>query len=256
MEAGARPEIILIDNQRIVLNRDILVRQAQRDLLNSNLSLGLFTPSLSLDPSILPSTPPRIPLVTQNQFQSDLSYAMETHPEVLSLNQRQKSNQVDQELAQNMLLPQLDLTAELNRSVREDSPKDIERNEIVAGLSLTFPLARNQAKGQLKTAKQTQQQLSLKKQFALSKLNADLNTAYNNLQTNYKAWHLTEESQTLALKLYKAEESLFDEGASDLLKLQIRENALVDAKMATLKSLYQYLSSYSDYIAITARDLQ
>ena len=260
VEQGARPEIILIDNQRLVIERTIAYNNAKTDFENTTYTLSLFYRDMGDQKPIMvsfermPSELLLYPVITDAQRAQDTKSALAYHPQLQRLDLLQKRTQIELNLAKNNQKPDLSLALELNQSVNGESPEDIEDTELTSLLKFTIPLGRNEAKGLEEEALSKLEQLSKQRSYAKEVITTDISMMHNSLNNSYETYSLAQTHESLAKKLLEAEGKMFSHGASDLLQLQLREQTYLQAQLMTLKNLHLFYKSYAHYIAVSARD--
>lgn len=261
VEQGARPKIILIDNERVLIQRTLAVNEALVAFENATLTLSLFyregeahTP-VRVSFSQLPSTLPLFPLISDTVRQKDLERALNSHPSLHRLALFKKRTEIDLKLARNNMKPDLSLGAELNQGIDDEPQKDIENTELTALLKFTLPLGQNEARGREEEALAQLTQLQTETRFAREVVQTDIELIHNSLKNDYQAYLLATRHEQLSEQMLEAETKMFDLGASDLLQLQLREQSYLDAQHTTLKNLQTYYTSYATYLALCAKDL-
>jgi outer membrane protein TolC len=164
--------------------------------------------------------------------------------------------QIDQRLAKNNLLPNLDVTASVAEPLGKGPYKDRKQTESVVGLEFRLPLQRNEAKGRLETATAELERLNADAQFARDRIVAEIRDAQSAIRAAFEQLGQTAKNVDLAEVLEEAERTRFNQGATDLLALQIREQATFDARLLAVDALAEYFRALADYEAATASGLE
>ncbi|MEN9992302.1 MAG: hypothetical protein RLZZ224_2004 [Verrucomicrobiota bacterium] len=259
-EAGAIAPIVLVDNRRLVVSREIAVLNAQRRFDAASIELSLFHRDRKTTEPILPTRkqlPSGFPVpqaVDQLQYISDRGRALFRRPEVREIDLLLVKGEIDKKLANNNLKPNLDLAMELNQAIGNDVPKDIENTEINGFLRFSVPIGRNEAKGRMEAILASIRQLKQRRQFACEQIVAETDNTYQEVQTAFEALAQTSQNVQLARELEQAEASRFEEGATDLLALQIREQATFDAQWQEVDANFAFYRALADYQAAVAQD--
>lgn len=97
-------------------------------------------------------------------------------------------------------------------------------------------------------------QLVKEKEFARENIIADANDSFSALNAAYQALAQTTLNVELSEELELAEADKFKNGASDLLAVQIREQATFDARILEIDALNTYFKALADYLAAVAKD--
>lgn len=259
-DGGAIAPILLVDNHRLVVSREIAVIEAQRRVEATAIELSLFHRDLgSGDPIVpqlteLPESFPKPTALDPLQLASDRGRAEFRRPEIREIDLLINKGAIDQRLARNQLKPNLDLAMEFNQAIGQNRPKDINENEFSSFLRFSVPIGRNEAKGRMETIQAQIARLEQEKQFARENIIADVNDAYSAVDAAYTALKRTSLNVHLAEELEAAEAERFKQGASDLLALQIREQSTFEARILEIDATFAYFKALADYQAAVAMD--
>ncbi|MEQ1750186.1 MAG: TolC family protein, partial [Prosthecobacter sp.] len=157
----------------------------------------------------------------------------------------------DRSLAKNNLLPNIDIGVQANQG---SGSKDIEPTEIEAKIEFKMPLQRREAKGRLETIDAQIERLGNDKKFARDRIAADVRDAYSAITAAYDQLKQTRLNVDLSRQLEAAENERLKQGATDLLALQIREQATFDAQVLEVEAQAEYFRAQANYRAATAAD--
>ena len=260
LKEGAIARIVKVDNRRLVVSRQIAVFNAKRSFEAASIALSLFHRDLKTGSTIMPTRDqlpdgfPPLLVFDELTLVNDRGRALFRRPEIRQIALLQAKAKVDQRLASNNLKPNLDLSVELNQALGGDLPSDIENTEITALVSFSVPIGRNEAKGRLEAINAHLAQLGKQKEFARESILADANDSFSALNAAYLALGQTSLNVELSEELEAAENDKLTNGASDLLALQIREQATFDARILEVDALNSYFKALADYHAAVAKD--
>ncbi len=257
---GAAAPIIIVDNERLMVSREISVVKARRLFEKASIELSLFhrdsgdEPVLS-DRERLPAEFPGHPGPDKGRIASDTAKALIFRPEVRAIQLKTDKAEVDYRLAKNAMLPNLDIALEANQTTGSRSTyKDIEDFELEGRVEFKMPLQRREARGQVEAVAGFIQQLRAEEQFARNKIAADVQDAYSALDAAALQISRARRNVELARQLQQAESDRLEAGASDLLPLQIREQATFDAQVSEVQALTDYFKAQADYRAAIAAE--
>jgi len=262
VKKGASAPIVQIDNQRLVVSREISVVQALRRFQAAAIELSLFhrtreTAEPIIAPRIrVPRAFPPHPRPDESQLTADIAKAAIFRPEMRRMELVMEKTEIDRRLAKNNLLPSLDVGVEAAQSFGNNRPRDIERTELEAKIEFKLPLQRREAKGRLETADALLERLGNEKRFARNRIVADVRDAYSALAATHDVLRQTRRNVDLAQQLQTAESERLKQGATDLLALQIREQATFDAKVLDVEAQAEYFRAEANYRAAIAADAQ
>jgi len=171
-----------------------------------------------------------------------LRKALRSHPEldVMKLEQQVVQNKVA--LANNALLPKLDLTASVARDVGAGS-ETLEGTETKVGLSFSYPLGNRKAKAE-------RSQLQSKQRELMHKLTSTEQSIIQRFEQALVYWgqakdivELQSENAALAKTLSQVEKTRFDAGDSDMFVLNARAQNEIKAQMKEIKAKVDLLKA-------------
>lgn len=261
VKKGLVAPIVSTDNERLVVSRQLAIIQARRRFEAAGIELSLFHRDAGDEPRLptraqLPAKLPTARLPAAERLGQDISAAFDLRPELRRIRLVRQRTEIDQRLARNALQPNLDLTAGVSRNLGDGPYKDRERTEANVGIELRVPLQRNEAKGRVQAAEAELDKIERDAQFARDRIVAEVRDAWSALQAAHEQIGQTRRNVELAVRLEAAENQRFDQGATDLLALQIREQATFDARLADIDAQAEFFRALVDYRAATAGDLK
>ena len=262
IQAGVGRPIDQVDFQRVVLFRRQQSVAAERRFQQATIELALFLRDTSGFPLLAeaPRVPSEFPVVVAPEratLDDDVQVALRLRPEIYSLRLLASKTDVERSLAQNQLLPQLNLYiyTESNFGPRAvDLGKDFRPLIAEASLMFDVPLQRRFAKGRIIAADATLRQIAEQARFLKDRIRADVQDAHTGAVAAQDLLAIYQESEALAIRLERAEAVLLEEGASNLLLVNAREQASYDARVARVDAEGKLLSSLVDYRAALGLD--
>ena len=260
VKRGASAPIVQVDNQRLVVSREIATVLAVRRFQAASIEMSLFFRTQDkAEPIIakrerLPKAFPPHPRLDDSQLTADIGKAAVFRPEIRRIELLVEKTEIDRRLAKNNLLPNIDIGLEAGQSVGDNRPKDLEKNEIEAKIEFKLPLQRREAKGRVDVADALIERLNNDKRFARDRVAADVRDAYSAVEAAYNALKMTRKNVELARQLEAAENERLKQGATDLLALQIREQATFDGQVLEGEAQADYFRAQANYRAAIAAD--
>ena len=258
---GAIAPILLVDNQGLVVKRELAVLKAQREFEAASIALSLFYRDLVTGQPLIanreqvPSDFSALTPPDQLGYISDRRRASYFRPEVKVLELKVRKAELDRRLAINLRKPDLSFSFEINQAIGGERPSsDIENTEIESMLTFSIPIGQNEASGRLEAVDAYLVQLGQDIQIARDKIVADVDDSYSAIRTAYDTLQRFRLNVVLADQLQKGEQEKFHLGASDLLSLQLREQASFDARLVEIEGQLHYFKSLANYRAATASD--
>jgi outer membrane protein TolC len=259
---GASARIVQVDNRRLVVSREIAVVQANRRFEAAAIELSLFLRDKQSSEPILARgdrMPVDFPAHTardSSQMAEDIDKAWIRRPEVRRIELTIQKTNIDRDLAKNNLMPSLELGINARQAAGGTIPKDkkIGREEVEAKVEFKLPLERREAKGRVDVAQAQISRLQNERQFARDRIAADVRDSYSALIAARDTLRQTRINVELAQQLEDAENEKLEHGATDLLALQIREQATFDARVLEVDALLEHFRAEANYRAAVAAD--
>jgi outer membrane protein TolC len=258
VKTGASAPIVQVDNQRLVVSREIAVVQARRRLQAATIELSLFYRDLRTAEPILvprtrlPSTFPSHSPPAESQLTVDIAKALIFRPEMRRIELTLEKTGIDRRLAKNNLLPSLEVGVQAAQGTSSRLPSTLERTEIEAKVEFKMPLQRREAKGRVDIADAQIVRLNQEMLFARQRITADVRDSHSALLAAHEVLLQTRRNVDLAQQLATAEAERLKQGATDLLALQIREQASFDAKVLEVEAQSEYFRAHANYHAAIA----
>jgi outer membrane protein TolC len=257
---GASAPIVQVDNQRLVVSREIAVVQAVRRLEAAAIELSLFLRKKDNGEPILlkrdrvPRAFPSFSKPDLGHLPGDIEKALAARPEMRRIELTMRKTDLDRRLAKNNLMPALEAGIQARKALGGKLAKETEETEVEAKVEFKLPIERREAKGRLETAEAQLRRLDLEKKFASDRIAADVRDSYSALTASFDVLKHTSRNVDLAVQLEAAESEKVKQGAADLLALQIREQATFDARVLEVEALAEYFRAQANYRAAVAAD--
>lgn len=260
IRTGVLKEIELVDNRRLIVTREAKLIVADRKFQQTAIELSLFLRDESGRP-ILPAAD-QLPLFPEPQrpelenLVADEEAALAMRPEPRYLRIERDKYLAELRYAQNLTLPRLDMVMSAGQDVgTPTSPKrDKSRFEMESGIVLEVPIQRRNAAGQIQTNQAELVRLRAELQYAEDRVVADVRYAAAGLQTAYDEYVRAVESVRLAQQMQDAEAKNFELGNSNILFVNLREQATADARLLVIDALEQYYDARAEYRAALGID--
>ncbi|MGK0464062.1 MAG: outer membrane protein TolC, partial [Lentimonas sp.] len=131
----------------------------------------------------------------------------------------------------------------------EEIYSDINEFELEAMVEFRMPLERREARGDRMVAESKQQQLLYEAQFARERISNEVQNAHSALVAAYEEIGMAEINVALAGELEGAEKEMFNQGASDFLAVQLREQSTFAAQMKSVEAIEAFFVSLTAYQA-------
>lgn len=250
---GDAARMDLIENQRLILQRQIAFLLAQRYFQKTSFYLSLYYRNaqgkpIILDDQALPAHFPLIPSHSSlnNQWFKE-NALIEAHPEIQSLNKQKQISELDVALARNAFLPKLESQLYTSRDYGNRNVY-LNRESYSVGLKFEVPLYQRQARGDLVAAEATIQKLNEQKQLAHDRIRVELLDAQNQVDTMRLQALMIHQEVALAQQIEHAEDIRFEQGASNLFLVNQREQSTFDTQLKEIDAFVDYFQAKADLV--------
>ncbi len=264
---GAIPAIQVIDNERLIVDREIRLRGAERDAQEAAVTLSLFFRDADgamrmPDHARLPRDFPAERPYDEQRMRADIALATERHPILQDLGYRREVLLANLSLNRNALLPELRVGVEGSQDLGRSSagidstgsfsnnPKD--DTELKAGVRFEVPALQRAARGRVATNRAELIRLEQETRYARDSIEAEIRRAMAALQAAFDQTKLARENYALAARLQFGEERKFELGSSNLIDVNIREIQTADAARALIFAQAAYFRAIARYEAAIA----
>lgn len=256
VDTGARPEIDIADNARVLAKRRARVALAQADWVEAAQGLGLWYRDvdgapLLLEPDDLPELLP--PELVSETVDVGLERALVSHPKLDALRAKLAATEVSQRRAARLRLPDVSLFGGVYQDVGA-GPDRLAPPELRVGGSAEGTLLWRQARSSRLEAQADSEGAAAELRAFSDGVAADVRASYAQWGAAVDAWALTSEAYELALELLTLERRRQELGSSDLFRLVLREEALLDAGLDRAKAEAQAHKAHAEWRAATFRD--
>lgn len=256
-DAGAIEPIVLVDNRRLVLERQAKVVAAKQKFAKSSLELSLYLRDDELRPILVGEerVPPVFPEPRRpdiDSLEAEVDRALERRPDFAALEAERQAALVGLSLARNQRAPDISLQTFASKDFGP-GPQELEPTEWGVGAIFEMPLPLRQARGEFRAAKAAVAAIDAKRRALRDKIAAEIGKAYVALVAARQSVTLAREQVAVADQLAEAERTKLREGVSDLVIVNLREIAAADAATAENEALAEFQRSRADFLVATGR---
>jgi outer membrane protein, heavy metal efflux system len=232
-KAGAIEQIKLVDNRRLVLDRMGKVVSAEQKFQQSALKLSLFLRDENLNPirpgeELVPDRFPEPEVIDAADVARDVERAVEQRPDLRALRAEREASSVDVDLTRNQRAPKLNLQTFVAKDFG-DGPEELEPAEWGIGLSFELPIPLRKARGEFQAAQADLAGVDAELRGMTDKVAAEVREAHVSVEASRQNVLLARQQVEAAKRLAEAERIRLDEGATDLVILNLREIAAAEA---------------------------
>lgn len=241
VEKGALAAIALTENQQNITRRKLFVADAERDFELAANTLSLFLRDNDGQPVVpvrprLPSretTDRALPAQLKGDAQRLIEDALSKRPEIAQLDVELNRATQQLALAENNLRPRLDLKLEVSHDFGAIAEGGDSRDstDTVVSLDFSMPVQQRAARGEITQAKARLKALRLQRQRISEQLRVQLENGILEFMVAQNLVDLSGQEVNQAQALTQAEQTRFQNGASDFFLVNLRESNAADARV-------------------------
>lgn len=252
---GARPDILLVENDQNLVRRRALAVRAEQDVASAANALSLYLRDEAGSPV----------MVSQDRLPADagalaaLVVAAIMAGPVERPDYRAVLARIDQAtsrlmLAENDLSPRLDLRGEVGKDVGPVGLGGPSRTpfEAVVGVRMSIPLQNRAAKGRVAEARAEIDALGQRSRFLRDQITVEVQGIVIAVGAAERLATIAEEELRLADRLAAAERRRFELGSADFFLVNQREETANDARVRLIDAQARIASARAELAAATA----
>jgi outer membrane protein TolC len=256
---GQIPPVERTDNRRAILQRRSALLLAERLLQMKGIDLSLYLRGPDGRPTRpveqrLPTLPGPAPQPDRDEFEA-VQRALERRPELKALRLKRAQQEVELRLAENTVLPTLDLFSEVSRDVGS-GPASRAGEGFEAGVIFQLPFQRRKATGKALQVRGKLAVIDQELRWAEDEIRAEVQDALSALRAAREVLAVVSEELTVARELEALERDRFALGDSTQFLVNLREVATVDAALREVKARAEQQKALVAVDAATAQLLE
>lgn len=257
---GLLPPLELSDNLRLVSERQGKLAESQQKLQKAAIKLSLYYRDKAGQPVIplreqLPEFGDPQP-VDEDQLNADAQLALQQRPELTLYSLFLEQLNIDYAQACNNLRPEIDavFTTSQDMGIPTSSKNDKGEFELDASIFVNVPIQRRKARGKIQAVESKMSQLNAKRRMTEDKIVTEVQTAHAAMLNAAKQYEEVRQAIEYAEELAQRERVNFEQGTSDLLKVTLREQYAVEARLKAIDALLSFYAAKANYRAALAQD--
>lgn len=255
VEAGDVAEILLIENQQAILQREALVVDANRQLQLAAERLALYLRNEDgfplfpvYDDSLL--VPEQNEEFLEHPVSELVELALDRRPDIAVARTLQEQFQLEKRLAENLAKPQLDLRLYSSRDFGNSLATRVGNDNVVE-LSFSIPLETRTARGQRDSANARLVGLGHDLRLLINEAERDMRSALVNLRATTELKDVALRELDVAQALADAESRRFEAGTSDFFLLNVRERMLAEAQLRRWQAELNHQIALANYYGVS-----
>lgn len=254
VRAGARPQILLVENEQTILRRQSLVVDSERAVEAAAVRLSLFWRSADGRPAVPAAT--RLPdqLPPPLALSADGRARIDQRPDLQAIDLRIAQATERLKLDDNARRPKLDLLVEASQDLGPPGEGGSSFSGTVAKLGFVFslPLERRAADGRIAATRADIRAFELRRRQLEEEITAALDALEIDVRTSRRVVELATLERERAQEVARGEQRRFALGASDLFLTTVREEAAADAEVRAIDAALRQAVAHADVAAATA----
>ncbi|MFZ4689509.1 MAG: TolC family protein [Polymorphobacter sp.] len=251
---GARPSILLTENEQNILRRQTLVVQSEQALAVAATALSLYLRDADGLPQVVDAVRLPADLGAPLPRPAQPRELLAARPDLRTIDIRLKQASQRIALDRNAFLPRLDLKVEASRDFGDVGQGGSSRNstESRVGLSFTLPLQQSAARGRIAQTNAEIDAFKQRRRFLEDQIVTDIDGLGITATNSAKLVTLAADEAERAATMAGAERRRFELGASDFFLVNVREEAAADARVRRLDAAFRQIVAHADLAAATA----
>lgn len=256
VELGARPQILLTENDQNLVRRRALVVRAEQDFAAAANALSLYYRDEGGRPVLvgaerLPADASALEGVRVAGARADLQAR---RPDLQTVLTRIDQSLARLQLAENELKPRLDLRGELGKDVGPAGLGGSTRTplEAIVGFRFSMPLQNRAAKGRVAEARAEIDALEARSRFLQDQIAVEVEGIDIAVGGAERLAEAAEQERVLADRLAAAERRRFDLGSSDFFLVNQREETATDARVRLIDAQARIAAARAELATATA----
>jgi len=255
VSAGDVAELLLIENEQAILQREGLVVDANRQVELSAERLSLFLRSDEGLPTY-PAYDDSLTVPEDNEEFLDLpvsqivEMAPENRPDIAAARILQEQLQLEIQLAENLAKPQLDLKFYSARDIGNGPDNRLGTDHVVE-LSFSIPLETRTARGKRASANERLIGVGYDLRLLVDEAERDMRSSLVNLRATSELKVVALRELEVAQTLADAEARRFEAGTSDYFLLNVRERMLGEAQLRRWQAELNHQIALANYYGIS-----
>lgn len=254
VQEGARPTILLTENEQNILRRQTLVVQSEQALAQAAQSLSLYLRDGDGRPRVPENArlPGALPPPLRRPAQPDAMVA--ARPDIRTIDIRMSQARQRVALDRNAFLPRLDLKVEASQDIGGYGFGGRSRSgtESRVGLTFTLPLQQRAARGRIAQTNAELDAFKQRRRMLEDQILADVEGLNIAVTNTAKLATLAADEASRADAMAGAERRRFTLGASDFFLVNVREESAADARVRRLDAAFRMTVAHADLAAATA----
>lgn len=256
IELGARPDILLTENDQNLVRRRGLVVRAEGDFAAAANALSLYYRDAAGNPVLVGADrlPADATALAGPQVARPRANLVDNRPDLQMVLARIDQGVARLALAENELRPRLDLRGEMGKDVGPVGLGGSSRTPLEAAVGFRFsvPLQNRAARGKVGEAQAEIDALNARSRFLRDQITVEVEGIMIGVSAAERLVTIAEQERALAERLAAAERRRFELGSSDFFLVNQREETANDARVRLIDAQARIAAARAELAAATA----
>jgi outer membrane protein TolC len=249
---GDLPKLTITENLQQIVQREQLLNQGNMIFEQAAINLSLYYRDQNGNPKAPRESELPPDVLEHRAHLAEAQLQLKQHPVLKKIQNYSNIIKLKQNLAQNELLPNLDVKAYTFKQNGSGGYPLLIPQAAMIGVSFKFPIFQREAKGKLISALNELQQITTEKKFLFDQLKNELTNLFIGIKMYHQQVILLKKELNLATKVQNGETKKFYEGDSTLFLVNQREQTTAQVrlncinakiKLEEMKDLTRFFSS-------------
>lgn len=260
-EAGRFAKVDVFLNNQLLAERRNKMLEVEQKFRQAGFNLSLYLRDEFGNPRLPPESwlPEHFPRTYQLEpldLNSEMALAASRRPEINLLQLSLQSQQIDQRLARNQLLPTIDLYTEGSQDVGTpaSSSNDKGQFQLAAGLQGSLPIQRRKARGKIQSTASKIAQINQELRLQRNKIGVEIQEADNAIRFAAQQLEQSKQAVEYAITTLRSYQYAYNKGYEDLLYLNIVETKAFETEVKLVEAQSDWFFALSQLQAALALD--
>lgn len=260
-EAGRFAKVDVFLNNQLLAERRNKMLEVEQKFRQAGFNLSLYLRDEFGNPRLPPESwlPEHFPRTYQLEpldLDSEMALAASRRPEINLLQLSLQSQQIDQRLARNQLLPTIDLYTEGSQDVGipASSSNDKGQFQLAAGLQGSLPIQRRKARGKIQSTASKIAQINQELRLQRNKIGVEIQDADNAIRFAAQQLEQSKQAVEYAITTLRSYQYAYNKGYEDLLYLNIVETKAFETEVKLVEAQSDWFFALSQLQAALALD--
>lgn len=254
VQLGARPDILLVENDQNLIRRRALVAQAEQSFAAAANQLSFYYRDANGTPIVPGAEQLPNDLTAIGGATTGRAFAAENRPDLQTALFQIDQSMIRLAVAENELKPRLDLRGEVGKDIGPIGLGGNNRTplETAVGFRFSMPLQNRAARGRVAEVRAEIEALTARQRFLRDQITTEVEGINIAVEGGERLAGIAERERDLARRLAEAERRRFELGSSDFFLVNQREETAADAEIRLIDARARIAGARAELSAAVA----